>query len=562
MRKFAIPFLLLTVFFMAGCGKNKDVYASSKNTIFKFQVENGNDAVITGLNDKYKNQGDIIIPYSIDKKVVKRIEDRAFYDAYRLVNIDMSKSKLTEIGKESFGKCVALENIKYPNTIETIKEAAFSDCTNLVKMDLSNLTLTDISKELFRGCSSLTDITLPNASKRLGNNVFLNCDSLTSIDLSNTQIEEFGGHAIYSLKNLNKVVFPSTLKTLRDYSLAENKKLVILDFSQTSLDSIGENTFYSCSMLTKITFPKTISTLGQKAFSHCVKLNKIDLSNTKVTELPAQCFEYCLGMDSITLPLGLTTIGSRAFYNSNINSISIPKTTTLIELDAFRYCSNLKVFNVDMQNEDYTSRNGVLFTKDLATLIAYPALKEDKNFSCPNQTSKINSYAFCDAINLETVDLETASNDLSEIEAYTFANCTSLKSIKIADSADYSIKKIGFKAFMGCTSLESFDACSSITEIGESAFYGCTKLKIVSLASAPLSKIGSEAFLGCNIETLTLSGQLTTIGRSAFTLSAPDSDNPASILFGSTSHMLDELMLRSTGCGLEDYYDLGRIQTS
>ena len=214
----------------------------------------------------------------------------------------------------------------------------------------------------------------------------------------------------------------------------------------------------------------------------------------------------------------------------------------------------MKSFNVDLQNTKYTSRNGVLFTNDLSTLIAYPALKEDISFTCPNQTSKINAYAFADAIYLQVVDLENASNDLSEIGAYTFANCTSLKRIIFADSSDYSIKKIGFKAFKDCTSLEEFNGYHSVTEIGESAFYGCTKLTTITLYNAPLTKIGSEAFSNCgSVTSLSLPGTLESIGRSAFSGFANMEE--ITISYGSTRTMLDQLMARSTGCGLEDYYD-------
>ena len=103
MKKAIIPFMILP-FFLFGCGKNKDIYASSKNTIYSFELD-GNDAIITGLNKNYKNQTDIIIPYSIDKHVVKRIENHSFEDVYRIRNIDMTKSKLTEIGEYAFKKC-------------------------------------------------------------------------------------------------------------------------------------------------------------------------------------------------------------------------------------------------------------------------------------------------------------------------------------------------------------------------------------------------------------------------------------------------------------------------
>ena len=104
MKKMLVPLLALPLF-LVGCGKNKDIYASSKNTIYTFELT-GTDVTITGLNDNYKNQSSIIIPYSIDKHVVKKISDNAFYDQYRLKNIDMSKTKVTEIGENAFNNAL------------------------------------------------------------------------------------------------------------------------------------------------------------------------------------------------------------------------------------------------------------------------------------------------------------------------------------------------------------------------------------------------------------------------------------------------------------------------
>ena len=264
-----------------------------------------------------------------------------------------------------------------------------------------------------------------------------------------------------------------------------------------------------------INVPETLNEIGLEAFSGSTKLKKIDLSKTSVKEIKESTFELCVGLTTVSLPK-VTKISDRAFYNSGIIKIYIPETVTSISDDAFRLCNSLKAFEISDNNTSYIVRDDALYTSNLEKLIQYPALKEDKTFTCFQETKIINSYAFAYAINLEKVDLSPALY-LNVIDDFTFLNCESLKEIKIEDHLQYSIQKIGVKAFNGCKSLTEFDGLSSVKEIGDSAFYDCTSLKTVELKNAPIVSIGSQAFFNCsNLERLTLNSTLKTMGRQSF----------------------------------------------
>lgn len=556
-KKRIIPFMLLP-FILFGCGKNKNVYASSKNTIYEFTLD-GDDAIITGLNSNYKNQTDIIIPYSIDKHVVKRIENHSFEDVYRIKNVDMTKSKVEEIGQAAFKKCTNLLHIDYTDTITKIEANCFEECTSLTSMDLSKCNLTEISDGLFTKCSGISSVTFPKTTKVIGSNIFTGCDGITEIDYSEYEIEEIGEKAFYNLTNLKDVTLSPTTKKIGAYAFAESKKIQFLNFSNTEIEEIGEGAFSNCKALANINLPNTVKTLGNKAFYYCSVLRKVDLSRTAIESIPEACFELCRYFDAdknegikITLPIELKAISAKAFYNSSLQLINISKTVNSIADDAFRLCNKLEKITVDENNLSYIIHKEALYTANKEKLLVYPAASKNTEFEVSQDTKTINAYAFADAVNLKTVNLESVK--LTEIAGYTFMNCTSLTTVVVGADAATGIKKIGTKAFFGCKALTSFNGEYSVLEIGESAFYDCISLKEVYLGeSTSLSKIDAEAFYNCNkLETLTLPGSLEIVGRAAFY----NCGSVTSFTFGANKTAFDTLVTNNPDSGLDQFRDL------
>ena len=561
MKKAIVPFLVLP-FFLFGCGKDKNVYASSKNTMYEYVLD-GDEAVITGFNSKYKNQVDIIIPYSIDKHVVKRIEKEAFKGINRIKNVDMSKSNVKEIGDSAFLSCKGLVDIKLPDTLEKIENYAFSECNALETMDLSNTTLTEVSSYLFSKCESLTGVTYPSTVKIIGSNIYESCPKITKIDLSNiTELEEIADYGFYNLSGLTSITLPANVKKLGDYSFAENKKVTSYNFFKTSIEEIGEGAFSKCSAVTRINLPDTVKKIGVKAMYYCFNLEKVDLSQTKLEVIPESCFELCSKLADIKIP-NVTKIDKNSFYLSGIKSINIPEATEVIADDAFRLCSDLISFDVSKNNNNYIEWNGALYTADKKILLFYPASSSATDFTISDKTERINAYTFANAKNLKTIDLSTSA--FEEIEEYTFMNCVKLETVKmIAGTSTEGIKIIGNSAFLGCDSLAEFVGQRALTEIGESAFCECKGLKTINLyGSNQLKKIGANAFRDCSkLESFSFSVGVETIGRSAFLncnglkkYTEEDEEAIKTITFGGTQNKLDELIQNNETSCLGDYID-------
>lgn len=77
-----------------------------------------------------------------------------------------------------------------------------------------------------------------------------------------------------------------------------------------------------------------------------------------------------------------------------------------------------------------------------------------------------------------------------------------------------TLNEIGYRAFYGCTSLQSVELNEGLESIEEEAFSGCSSLAEIKLNS-DLNKLGPRAFNGASIKTFVLPKHLETFDASA-----------------------------------------------
>ena len=138
-----------------------------------------------------------------------------------------------------------------------------------------------------------------------------------------------------------------------------------------TVTSIGVYCFYSCNGLTSVTISNSVTSIGDYAFYHCQGLTSVTIPNS-VTSIGEYAFSFCQGLTSITIPNSVTYIGNRAFY----------------------FCLGLTSFNVDSNNPNYDSADGVLFNKNRTTLIQYPFGNTNASYTIPNSVTSIGNEAF------------------------------------------------------------------------------------------------------------------------------------------------------------------------
>ena len=79
---------------------------------------------------------------------------------------------------------------------------------------------------------------------------------------------------------------------------------------------------------------------------------------------------------------------------TTLEGIFIPESVKSIGKDAFKACPSLVCIEVDMDNEYYSSVNGVLFSKNKNVLIKYPSNKSSEKYYLNPNVKNIEPNAF------------------------------------------------------------------------------------------------------------------------------------------------------------------------
>lgn len=221
-------------------------------------------------------------------------------------------------------------------------------------------------------------------------------------------------------------------------------------------------------------------------------------------------YDYDSQIKKVIIQDGVTSIGDQSLSGCyNLVSVSIPKSVRKIEGVPFSYCLHLENINVDSNNKDYLSVDGVLYNKDKTKLIRYAPGKKDKSFFVPDTVTNISWCAFEYSANLETVSM---NDNVTEMEEQVFSDCTNLSSVKLSNN----ITIIGENLFSKCENLKNVNIPSKVTEIENGAFENCKSLSTITIPNS-VTSISYSVFSGCtNLANITMPNNLKSIGGSVF----------------------------------------------
>lgn len=222
-----------------------------------------------------------------------------------------------------------LEFVLAPNGRSYAVRAKSKDETKgevVIPSTYQGLPVTVVGDNGFAGCSGITSLYLPNTITIIEQAAFIDCTSLKEVRLGGglTVIDK---EAFRRCQNLLAVDIPDYVRI------------------------IGDEAFRACYALKEVTFGESLNAIGINAFSL-----------TDIREL--------------YFPESLTSIGNFAFSDCDqLRFVNIPYSVESVGAGAFSTCASLDCIEVDLDNVNYSSEDGVLYDKGKKKVVCYPAGK-------------------------------------------------------------------------------------------------------------------------------------------------------------------------------------------
>ena len=208
-------------------------------------------------------------------------------------------------------------------------------------------------------------------------------DLITSVEIQEG-VTRIGDYAFYNLQNVTSVSLPN------------------------SLTSIGDGAFMDCSIIGDLVLPENLESIGEKCFSMVPK-----------------------SLSTISVPASVTSIGMCAFENKGASN----KTSTNV----------LTAINVAAANPNYCSVDGILYSKDMTTLIAYPAGKTNTEYEIPATVTEIKYNALYSCVNITDLTIPAGTSVIEEnggSNIVAFSGCYGLENIHNNATTPQSIYRV------------------------------------------------------------------------------------------------------------------------
>lgn len=375
----------------------------------------------------------------------------------------------------------------------------------------------------FKKFKFLQSIMIPEQVKRIEDDTFSDCENLTSIYLPEG-IEEIGECAFL---HCSKMQFINSERILNETALEGYR----------NLKKIGYGAFAGCEKLKKVLIPYSVADLGSCVFERCTGLESFGFQrdengNLGITTIPFDLFSGCTNLKRIVIPEGIKKIEGGAFDSLKCTSIVLPKSLEIMASYAFG--DNSSVYGIDMRtgfsSSNASSLPGVdyidvktrsvecikeviprmLFKGHFKGYIIF-ASKEDANTVKEALIHEYQTEHYPYKKRREAEDLLEKSG-LTIVESHKTLEGKDVeisydgkRPTEIADG-EYAINN----------SMETLTISGKITRIGKYAFADCEKLKSLDINNG-VEEIKDGAFARCSkLERVTLPDTLKKLGKNVF----------------------------------------------
>lgn len=376
---------------------------------------------------------EINIPTSITK-----IKNKQFYKCVSLKSIVLPNN-IVSIESNAFYNCSSLKYVWIPKSVTYIELNAFNECPNLLEIEveednpcyvsIDGVLYNDDMRVLiqYNAASTNSEFIMPDSVEILNSKAFKYAVNLEKIVMSNN-ITKIETATFANTTNLKTINLSDKLESIENLAF-ENSGLEIIELPET-IEIINHYAFKGCANLTDVTIPSKVEYLGNGAFQSCTSLKEVLISGD-IMKAQDDAFEDCTAIDAVYYSKDVTTLDKNLFVNLDIVNVYI-----------------------DDENELYCSVDGIVYNKDITSIIWYPNGRSDEVYTIQDTIEVIDDYAFSGANFTKLI----IPQSVTRINYCAFKNCKNLQRIMIRST----IVEIASYIFTGCNDLIIYTDCKEI----------------------------------------------------------------------------------------------------
>lgn len=286
---------------------------------------------------------------------------------------------ITEIGNANFYALYNLENVTIPEGVTRIGSSAFSFDKKIENVDF------------------------PSSLVTIGNNAFEMCDSLETVHFNSGLVSI--GDAAFRNSVIREVYIPNTVRTIGSYAFfkevndLDERTLESVVFEENSIITHLGNSSFQNNKITLLTIPASVETIGYESFSqYGYSPDNLQTLSFEEGSRLNNIMEYAFAFNSIKnlqIPQSVTIIANFAFDGVVDEVISIGANVSKLGPN-FALGDNVVEYRVDENNSEFTSLDGVIFSKDMKKLVKMPPIYYSKHssYDVPEEVTEIGVGAF------------------------------------------------------------------------------------------------------------------------------------------------------------------------
>ncbi|MCQ2070086.1 MAG: leucine-rich repeat domain-containing protein [archaeon] len=424
---------------------------------------------------------------------VAKIGDSAFY--LNDISSITLYSGLKEIGASAFYGC-GLTEVTIPSTVTTVGEQAFNlnplssfglvstnkylsvsdgvlynkDKTTLLAYPMGKtdgtFTVPSSVVTIYNYAFEKSKLTEVDASKvsMIGMGAFINCDRLQKVDIGSA--EDVSAIAFRNDDSLREIRFGKDLDWVGTTSFS-------CKFLDAFDNAIPDGDSDRLRGLTFSGYNGTLKANGVMYGDFLVRFvgTSVIVEGTGTFGISdVQSAPWAPVKDKITgieFAEGVTGLGVNAVVDlPNLTKVIIPSTVSSIDGEFVDKCPRLAEFTV-YNAKYYISVDGILYTKDMKTIVKAPTAYKTSDFALLSTVEKIGDHAFSGIGN-------TYSLDASGCHLVAIGNGSFEKSRLYNLTLPEGLRTIGDHAFKSCTYMNRINIPSTVDGIADNAFEGFT----------------------------------------------------------------------------------------